>query len=41
MNKLQQANQQKTINSREVAEMLGKSHSYVMKMIQRSGKILG
>lgn len=41
MNNLQILNQQKTINSREVAEMLGKSHSDVMKMIQGSGKNLG
>lgn len=30
-----------TIDSREVAEMMGRSHSDMMKMIQGSGKNLG
>ena len=32
---------EKTIDSREVAEMMGKTHGDILKMIQGSGKNLG
>ena len=39
MQELQVINNSKTLDSREVAEMLGKEHSYVLEMIQgRKGK---
>lgn len=38
---LNNQNEVNTIDSREVAEMMGRSHSDVMKMIQGSGKNLG
>ena len=43
MNNLQILNQQKTINSREVAEMMGKNHWQVLRDIEGSndGKTVG
>lgn len=41
MNELQVLNNSKTLDSREVAEMLGKSHGDLLKDIQGSGKNLG
>lgn len=41
MDELQLINQSKTLDSREVAEMMGKDHSDLLKSIQGSGKNLG
>lgn len=41
MNNLQILNQQKTINSREVAEMLGKEHKYILRDIEGTEKVKG
>lgn len=41
MNKLQQVTQQKTINSREVAEMLGKEHKHVLQYIEGNKDVIG